>query len=239
VITSPENLPIGPILAAALVSALMGRAEFRWWWHQLRRLRTSVGWYVLAFVAPIVIVAVAVLVNVAFGAPLPTASQLAGWTGLPVLFLVFLLLVGVGEEAGWMAFAAPRLLDRYTFVAAWVLLSTIRILWHLPLMITGDLPVVLGIVGNAAFQFLLLWLFVRSGGVWFLAAIWHATLNVMGSQYFFQMVTGADNARLGVLMSLTYVVIAAVVYVADRRRLSQPAEVAERPPSRVGMPLPH
>jgi membrane protease YdiL (CAAX protease family) len=217
----PDNMPLGPIVAAAIVAAGAGRAGLSEWGRRLRTFRASPGWYALAIAAPVAIIIASVLANRAFGAPLPTPSQLAGWIGLPVVFLLFLVLVGIGEEAGWTAFAAPRLLARHTFVMAWVILSAIRIFWHLPLMLTGELPWVLGLAGNAGFQFLLLWIFVRSGGVWFLAALWHAAQNTAGGGFFFQMVQGADRARLGVLMSAAYVLVAAGVFLADRRRLAR------------------
>lgn len=217
----PSNLPIAPIIAAAIVAAGMGRDGWKAWTRQLGRFRASTGWYALAIAAPMVIVVAAVLANAAFGAPLPTPAQLSRWTQLPLVFVFFLLLVGVGEEAGWTAFAAPRLLDRQGFTASWAVLSGIRVFWHLPLMLSGDLPWVLGVGGNAAFQFLVLWIFVRSGRVWFLAAVWHAVLNTVGGEFFFGMAQGADNARLGVLLTAGYALLALVVLITDRRRLSE------------------
>ncbi|OHD73742.1 MAG: hypothetical protein A2V99_08850 [Spirochaetes bacterium RBG_16_67_19] len=123
---APENLPLGPPVAAVITAVI------------------------LALAAPALIIAASVLANHAFGAPLPTAAQLSGWTAIPVNFAVMLLLVGIGEEAGWTAFAAPRLLKGGSLLAAWGLLAGIRVLWHLPLMLNGSLPWVLGVGGNIA-----------------------------------------------------------------------------------------
>ena len=123
--------------------------------------------------------------------------------------------VGIGEEAGWTAFAAPLLLQRRTFGQAWLILSAIRVLWHVPLMLSGDLPWVLGIGGNIAFQFLVLRLFQRTDR-WFLAAIWHAALNTAGGKFFFQLVQGKDAARLAVLMVLGYALVALAVVLFSR-----------------------
>jgi hypothetical protein len=165
----------------------------------------------------------AVLANSAFGAPLPTASQLARWTDLPGVFVIYLLLVGIGEEVGWTAFAAP-LLRRHTFINAWLILAAIRVFWHLPLMISGHLSWTLGIGGDIAFQFLMLWLFRRSGRVWLLAAIWHAMLNTTGGEFFFHMVQGPDQARLGLLFTIAYVLMAVTVYLFDHRHLDSADE---------------
>ena len=147
---APENIPLGPLAAAAITAVILGRAELKAWWRQLLNFRASVGWYILALAAPALIIAASVLANHAFGAPLPTAAQLSGWTAIPVNFAVMLLLVGIGEEAGWTAFAAPRLLKGGSLLAAWGLLAGIRVLWHLPLMLNGSLPWVLGVGGNIA-----------------------------------------------------------------------------------------
>jgi len=222
---SSDGMPLGPILATLIIAACLGRDEFKEWGRRLITFRTKIGWYALAFVAPIVIVTIAALVNYALGATLPTASQIAIWKELPGTFAFILIFIGVGEEAGWTAFAAPILLRRNSFIKTWGILATIRVIWHLPLMISGDLPWVLGIGGNIAFQFLLLWLFQRADHRWFLAAIWHTTLNTVGGNFFFQLVDGSDETRLAILMTAGYVIVALAVYMLDRQRLTDTKEV--------------
>jgi membrane protease YdiL (CAAX protease family) len=212
------QFPLGPIIAALLVAAGRGRSGLREWWRHLSTFRTAPGWYLLALLGPVVIVGAAVLVNALFGAPLPSADQLRGVTTLGPTFLVMVIAVGIGEEAGWTAFAAPWLLERRRFITAWLTLATVRTIWHLPLMLNGDLSLTLGIGGNFAFQFLLLWLFQRTR-VWWLAAVWHGTLNTVGGQFLFRMVEGADQDRLGLLMVAGYAIAAVAVGVIDRRRL--------------------
>jgi membrane protease YdiL (CAAX protease family) len=216
--SEPNQLPLGPIVAAAIVAAALGRVHLRAWGRRLVTVRTSPGWYLLAFLAPVAIMAVAVLVNSTFGAPLPTRAQLGGWPALLPTFLAFFVFIGIGEEAGWTAFAAPMVLERHRLIKAWLILATIRTVWHIPLMLSGELDPIVGIIGNFAFQFLVLWLWRRTG-IWWLAAIWHATLNIVGSQFLFRMVEGADQVRLGVLMVAGYVVLGLAVWIYDLRRL--------------------
>jgi len=221
----PDGMPLGPIFAAFIVAACLGRTEFKEWGRRLITFRTGIGWYALAFVAPIVIITLVALANYALGAALPTPPQLAIWTELPGTFIFILIFIGIGEEAGWTAFAAPMLLRRNSFMKSWLILSVIRVLWHIPLMMSGDLPWVLGIFGNIAFQFLVLWIFQRSNQRWFLAAIWHAALNTSGGKFFFQLVEGSDEARLAILMTAGYVIVALAVFFLDRNRLEQSKEV--------------
>ena len=166
--------------------------------------------------APIALHILIVVVNHWLGAPLPTSGQLANWWQVPPIFVVLLVLIGIGEEAGWTAFAAPILLRRHSMLVAWALASAMRILWHLPLMLSGDLPWVLGIVGNAAFAMVTLLLLVASGGGWSLAAVWHAMLNAAGNSFLFTMVTDSDATRLSLLMTAEYTVVAAVAYTVRR-----------------------
>lgn len=190
-----DQNPTGPLLAALIVVPIIGgKVGLKAWASRIVRWRVGLHWY---------------------------ATQLAAWVDIPSNFLLFLILVGIGEETGWMAFAAVLLLRRHPFITAWLILSTIRVFWHLPLMFSGDLSWVLGIGGNIAFQFLMLWLFQHTG-VWFLAAIWHAMLNATGGKFFFQMVQGEDQARLGLLMTAGYILTATVVFLVDRRNLERP-----------------
>ena len=215
--SDPSNLPLGPVLAALVVTALQGRAALRAWGRRLVGLAASPWLYAVALLVPAVVHLTNVGINSLFGAPLPTADQWAGWPQILVGFATALVMVGVGEEAGWSAFAAPALLERHGLLAAWGILSAIRIAWHVPLMLSGELPWVTGLLGNAGFQLILLVLFSLPGSRWSLAAVWHASLNALGGGFFFAMVAGADQARLGLLLGLAYALLGGLAYTAWRR----------------------
>ncbi|MEO5711568.1 MAG: hypothetical protein ABIQ59_17300 [Nocardioidaceae bacterium] len=229
--SNPDNMPLGPLLAALVVSSCQGREALFTWGRRLRRWGAAPKWYALVVLAPFVVHVVDVVVNHWLGAPLPTMAQLSHWPDVPVAFVVMLLMVGIGEEAGWTAFGAPLMLRRHGLLGAWVVLSSVRILWHLPLMLSGEMPWVMGIVGNAAFEMIVLQLFVASGGRWQLAAVWHATLNAFGGAFLFTMVSGADRDRLGLLLAAAYALLAVVAVLLARRRRTP--EVAARPRDRV------
>lgn len=224
----PDNMPLGPLLAALVVSGCQGRIELRRWGRALKRWRISPHWYVVVVLVPVVIHLVNVMVNHVFGAPLPTAAQWAGWTDVPGSFLVMLVLVGIGEEAGWTAFAAPLLLRRHSLLVSWIALASARILWHLPLMLSGEMPWVVGILGNAGFQLIVLIMFCRTKGAWPLAAVWHASLNAFGGLFLFRMVTGDDQARLGLLLGLAYVTLAIAMAMLSRASVTASPAIAER-----------
>ena len=204
--SNPENMPLGPFIAAFVVTSCQGREALFAWGRTLQRWAASPWLYLVAIGAPIALHVFIVMVNHLFGAPLPTAEQLGAWPEIPVTFLAMLVLVGLGEEAGWTAFAAPILLRRHGLWGAFAVLATLRIFWHLPLMITGDMPIVLGLLGNAGFQLIVLQMMRHRGGSWAHAAVWHATLNAFGGAFFFTMVTGADKDRLSLMLGLVYAI---------------------------------
>ncbi len=228
--SNPSNMPLGPVMAAFVVTSCQGREALFAWGRSLRRWAASPLLYVVAVAAPIAIHVLIVLVNHLFGAPLPTGGQLGAWPEVPVTFLVMLVMVGLGEEAGWTAFAAPILLRRYGLWGAFGVLAPLRIFWHLPLMITGEMPLVVGLLGNAGFQLIVLQIMRQRRGSWTHAAVWHATLNAFGGAFFFSMVTGPDKERLGMLLGVAYALLGLLTLVPGllRGRVDeQPADVEE------------
>ena len=217
--SDPGNNPLAPFVAALIVAACQGRISLATWWQRLRTWRAPPAWYALVVLVPFGVHVINVLINHGLGAPLPTAAQLGQWTGLPLTFVVTLVVIGIGEEAGWMAFAAPLLLRRHGLLGAWAILSAIRICWHLPLMFSGYSSWLMGFVGNAAFQLILLQILRLSGGRWSLTAVWHTTLNTFGGSFFFTMVSGADQDRLGVLLSAAYALLAIIALVVGHRSI--------------------
>jgi CAAX protease family protein len=216
-----ENFPLGPLIAAIIVVFCQGREELRTWWRRIRTWRAAPSWYLFALLAPATVSVLLVLINRGFGAPLPTSGQLADLPQMVGTFVIMLVFVGIGEEAGWMAFAAPLLLRRHGFVVAWALAATMRTFWHLPMMINGELSWYLGIVGNVAFTMVMLLVFRASNGQWWLVAVWHAALNATGGLGLFRMATGDDRARLEILLGVVYTIVAVAGYLVWLRHVAR------------------
>ena len=67
-------------------------------------------------------------------------------------------------------------------------------------------------------------------GSWTHVAVWHATLNAFGGAFFFTMVTGADEDRLGTLLGLAYAIAAILALTpALRRRGRDDLDPTEQP----------
>ena len=80
-----------------------------------------------------------VLLNPLFGSAAPA------WGNIPpvmeIIPMVAILLVfsgPIGEEIGWRGFALPRLLEKYSALAASLILGSVWAIWHLPLILVND-----------------------------------------------------------------------------------------------------
>ncbi len=219
---NPGGMPLGPIIAAAIVVVWSGKEKRKGWWSALSTFRTSLVWYVVALLVPILFLLVAVHLNHIAGAPLPGPSQLLPDSNFFIRFVIMFVLVGIGEEAGWTAFMAPELLKTQNTLVTGVILSSVRVIWHIPLIMAVGGPAWLEAVSAiTAFQFLVIWLYKRSGQVWILAAIWHGMNNTV-SQHFGPMVTGIDHDRLGLLKASIYVTLAFAIYLIDWKYAKAP-----------------
>ena len=122
----------GPLLAAVIVSAAIGRDELKSLFNRMTNFRFGLGWYLLAIFGNVLLY---LLVTGLSGAPL-THSLADKWTlvftlYLPALFTSYLI-NPIGEETGWTGFATPRLQKRFSPWLSAVILGVMWAVWHLP-----------------------------------------------------------------------------------------------------------
>jgi uncharacterized protein len=105
--------PFGPFLAALIVLAVAeGKAGVIGLFRRMGRWRVNLIWYLIALATPVVLSAVAVLVNIALGADVQlSTANIDGLAVLSTFAMVFLIpgLGGAWEEPGWRGYAVPRL----------------------------------------------------------------------------------------------------------------------------------
>ncbi|WP_052666806.1 CPBP family intramembrane glutamic endopeptidase [Nitriliruptor alkaliphilus] len=177
----------GPLVAALLAAALVaGRAGPRELWQRLTRVRVPRVWYAVIVLGPALVWSVAAGLAVLFGQPFsalrPGALELGPIAFLPV-FMVLTLTDGFGEEGGWRGYALPLLLLRFRAVPASLLLGVAWAAWHLPLAWTEgasleSAPVVLLFIDLPFTAIVYTWVFRHTRGSAFVAAIFHAALNL-------------------------------------------------------------
>jgi membrane protease YdiL (CAAX protease family) len=122
----------GPLLAAVIVSAAIGRDELKSLFNRMTNFRFGLGWYLLAIFGNLLLY---LLVTGLSGAPL-MQSLTDKWAliftlYLPALFTSFLI-NPIGEETGWTGFATPHLQKRFSPWLSAVLLGVMWAVWHLP-----------------------------------------------------------------------------------------------------------
>ena len=131
-----STLPFGAFLAfAPLVSAIvvvsiaeglpglarLGRRVIRW--------RVNWIWYAAAIGLPLLVHAVAIGLNMAAGATVPSLTQFQQWYAVLLVFglrMVNPLDGPLGEEPGWRGFAQPRLQSRWSPLASTALLAVLN-----------------------------------------------------------------------------------------------------------------
>ena len=211
-----EFLPIGPLAAALMVIGLAeGRAGFRAWGRRLIRWRVGWVWYAVALLLPPLMALVTGFANMALGAPAPGLAQVT-WSGLLAVFAVRLVnpLDGpLGEEPGFRGYALPLLQARWAPLRSAALLGVVVALWHVPLVVFGQLSLI-GLPTTFAITFLYVWLFNRTGGSVLLTYLFHDAQGTftVGSFGF----SGAEAGRAELIYFAVVVLAVLTTVVLDR-----------------------
>jgi membrane protease YdiL (CAAX protease family) len=237
----PGQLPthfvglVGPAVAAVVVAALTGGLPRLW--ARVTRWRVALGWYLLAAVAPVAVLAVALAVEAAVGAGQPDLAGLRRYSGLPelaipVVYVLVLLGNGFGEEIGWRGCALPLLQRRHGPIGATALLTVVWAAWHLPQFAvletyrTMSVMVVPGFVlGLFAGAVVFTWIMAQTDSV-LIAALFHASYNMV--------VATRVGGDLTASISTTVVMAGAVVLLwrqVSARRVDRPGPLQPTPRS--------
>jgi hypothetical protein len=195
-------IPYGPTLAALLmIAATKGRPGFA---ELRRRFTLGQGGFVWLLIAPLLVVVYLVCAfaaNVVLGAHVASTAHVAAAGGTIVTLL---LLGGWWEEPGWSGYALPLLQERHAgkpfgLLRASLIMGAIRSGWHLPLALYGHIPWYDVVFFSFAFQFLISWLFNRTGGSVLPPMLFHLTSNVVGGALFVPLFVDLDYTRYYVL----------------------------------------
>jgi uncharacterized protein len=200
----PQLLPWGPALAAVIILAMTeGRAGLKDLASQMGRWRVGFTWYAVAISLPIIYGLSATGLNLLFGA---TMGELDPWNNLLLLIPLFLLLGGQWEEPGWTGYALPRLQVGRSAIAASLILSVLRLGWHLPLFFYGAITWA-DTVFIIAMQFVVTWLYNSTRGSAFIIIVLHLMQNVSGG-FFNPAFSGDDAVGYAWLRAALYAVVA-------------------------------
>jgi membrane protease YdiL (CAAX protease family) len=212
---SPQPIAgFGPFLAAIVVLAITrSKTGVVALLRRMVRWRVAPVWYAVALLLPVAITVIAAMLNVLLGAQGASSADLGGWPSLIPTFFILLLVPGLGgawEEPGWRGYALPRLQTGRSALVASLMLGVLWALWHLPLMVVGEVnwsDLVLVIAVSVVFA----WVFNNASGSVLIVMLMHAMNNAISGSFFFPMFSGADSVRQGWLLAAVWCAVAIVV----------------------------
>jgi membrane protease YdiL (CAAX protease family) len=221
---------LGPMLAAFAVTALAyGRAGVRDLLSRMCRLRIGLGWFVFSMASPVVVYLLATVAMRVAGGVWPNWSDLGRFGGLPdlgvpVAWLLLVLIDGFGEEVGWRGFAYPRLRQNRSLLRSALILAVPWAIWHLPSFFFLETYRQLGatilpgfFLGLAAGSIVFAWLYEKTHGSILAVALWHGSYNLVSA-------TVAARGVPAAVVS-TAVMVWAVVIAAGELRRRRPSPV--------------
>ena len=143
-----------------------------------KRIKQKI-WYVpLAFLMPLLYLLIYGTISM-MKLPLPAESQVSLLT-VPLLFVLFFFLA-VGEEIGWMGYAADPLQERWSALTAGTILGLVTAVGHYPSMIEQGRDLIWmawGTLGTIGWRVLIVWLYNNTGRSVFAAILFHAITNL-------------------------------------------------------------
>src|SRR5262249_50194031 len=114
------------------------------------------------------------------------------------------------EELGWRGFALPYLQERYTTAVAYLILIALVVIWHLPLVWSGNMPPI-ALFGTASATILLGWICTNSKGSVLMPLIPPATDGLVGAGMLGW--TGVDSSRYYTVLIAVWCLTALIVVV--------------------------
>ena len=211
-----EFLPIGPLAAALIIIALTeGKAGFLAWGRRLIRWRVGWIWFAVALLLPALLALLTGFANMALGARAPGLADIT-WSGLVTVFAIRLVnpMDGpLGEEPGFRGYAVPLLQARRAPLPSAAILGALVSLWHLPLVLFGQLSL-MGLPTTFAITFLYVWLFNRTGGSVLLTLLFHNSQGTftVGSYGF----NGAEAGRAELIYFVFVIIAVLATVILDR-----------------------
>jgi CAAX protease family protein len=244
----------GLALPAFLVTAATdGKAGVRDLLRRSLRWRVGVHWYLIALLGLLVVTLLGAL---PFLGVVPLEALAQNWS---LLFTVFLpgvlvpfVLVNLWEELGWTGFMQHTLQERHGPLLASIIVAPAFALIHLPGFFAAgfindeptpfsQFPAVLlqvGVLAVAAmfFRVVIMWLYNGSGRSVLIVALFHSAFNMTNGQKITPDLLLLPEALASLIPWAAVAVLAVLVVVFTRGRLSyEPERAAPRPAEAGGV----
>lgn len=178
---------LGPAIAGfILVFSEQGKAGGKALLKSAWNWKFKKVWLLPTLLLPALMIAVTLLIK------LPIEGQTLAMESTPMplpLFAVFLFVAGGPlEEFGWRGYALPRLLKKYSFVTASLILGLLHGLWHLPLhfmdgTVQAAMPIWEFIAVTAVGAVIYSWIYIHTNGNLMLMLMYHWAGNLTSALF--------------------------------------------------------
>jgi len=210
------GITLGGVFVTGIVD---GRAGVKTYFSRIVRVRAGIQWYVIALLTPFVLAAIAFGLNILTGAQV--SGQLPEFGKVAVLFILFFL-TNAGEEPGFRGFSLPQFLKTHSAFTASLAIGVLHALWHLPLFIAGEMPLV-DFLQPLCGAFLFTWIFNNTNGSVFLAMLLHASNDIAGG-FFGSVFTGTDATVFHYYHASAFVVLVILLRIVAGPELGRKPE---------------
>jgi membrane protease YdiL (CAAX protease family) len=160
-----ENFPLGPLIAAPIaIWFTEGREGVMRWLRRLGNFRAPPWVYAVSFFVPLGLAALCGIFAIASGARIGAVPTF-GFADL-LLFVGIMLIAGpLPEEVTFRGYGQHELQNEMTVFTASLWIGLGVLIWHLPLLLWGELPWQIAIA-IIAVSVVYAWLYVQGGSVW-------------------------------------------------------------------------
>jgi uncharacterized protein len=217
----------GPMIAAIIVKYIYeGRQGVKDLLKRLVQWKVNWVWYVVVLVVPVLLVIAAGYADEFINRQSFTMKGFStnnefAQLGPVSYFLFNFFTFGIGEETGWRGYALPALQKRFSALTSTLILTVGWACWHIPAFIYRPLYSQMDVAGIAGFFMSLLtgaivltWLYNSTKGSLFIAAIFHAMIELM---FISADITAKMSSYLGAGIMIEAILI---IVIAKPRNLS-------------------
>ena len=206
--------------------------------RRLVRWRVGLRWYAAVLVAPALLLLVLSALSSVSAGYLPSIATAPAPSAVMRDALIVGFGAGIFEEIGWTGFATPRLLRRFSWFGAGVVLGVPWALWHaLPDYLGRPVPAALWIVhmlewvvALAAFRIFMTWIYTHTRSL-LVGILLHAGFTGGQRLMWPSVPPEGELVWYGVFAGALWLVVAAVVVFARRAHFPPPP-----PPAGAGVP---
>jgi membrane protease YdiL (CAAX protease family) len=198
------NFALGPLIAAPIAIWLTeGRDGLMRWLRRLARFRAPVWVYTAAFFVPLGIPALTTILTLATGiAPGPVPNL--GPDEL-VFYAVLVAIAGpIPEELTFRGYGQHELQTGMAPLTASLWIGVGVVIWHLPLLISGQIPWLI-VITIMAVSVVYAWIYCGGGSVWPVVIV-HFTHNYFGTAFFQEIFAPADRMTFVAILTIFYIV---------------------------------